>query len=355
MASTEQIAKSLLELEHCPSDSMRQMLLKGLPHAFGGERHAYQLEYAKLLRKCLEQESNHQLQAQEKCAGEVTDINTQLEAGQAEAAAAAECVQAARTVVEEKASALSLKQEAAKAEAGRHSQTEAAKEAAVSDFQKQEQLKAEVDSVANVYLQTLINGGWEDNEACQEFVSVVHEYLTGMNCESPLLAALPKALGRRPDDRGMFDKIVLEEVVAVINAKVASVTSMVEQEKEKVEDSNATDLGAWAIWDLARDLEKAAGDAHDQAKQELKGKIAEQKTMDTKVSQTNSLLRKTTSSKAIIDLQVQEIELSLGELARLETQKDEEVSAEVPEPSPKKRKIDVADTEIEVQAVAVGA
>merc|ERR1740138_1203683 len=118
-------------------------------------------------------------------------------------------------------------------------------------------------------------------------------------------------LGQRPDERGTFDKIVIEEVVALIEAKVASVTSMVEQEKEKVEDSNATSLGAWAIWDIARDTERAAIEAHEQVKQELKGKVAEQKAMDGKVAETNSLLRKTLSAKATADSKVQEIELSL--------------------------------------------
>lgn len=346
-----------MELEHCQSNSLRQMLLKGLPHAFGGSRHAYQLEYAKLLRKCLEQEMDHQRQAQEKCATDASEIKAKLEESQTDLATATERVDAARSVLEEKASELGLKQEASKTENFRYEQTKADKDAAVLEHQKLEQIKAEVDSVANGSLQMLINGGWEDDDGCEDFVSAVLEYLKEENCESPLLAALPKALGRRPAERGMFDKITLEEVVRIIDAKVASATSMVEQEKEKIVDVNATNLGAWAVWDIACDVEKAAFKAHDDAQEELQAKISEQKAMDAKVSDFNSALEKATSATGITESKVQEIELSLGELQRLEALEDVEdkENAEVPQPSPKKRKIDEADTEIQVQPVSIAA
>jgi len=341
-------------LEHCPSDSLRQMLLKGLPHAFGGRPHAYQLEFAKLLRKSLEQEQNLQVQAQEKCATEESEIKSQLEAGHAELAATAERVQAARAVVEERASELTLKQEASKAEEVQHSEAKAAKEAAVLEHQKLEQLKAEADSVANGSLQMLLNGGWEDKESCADFVSGVYEYMMGMNCEGPLLAALPKALGRRPDERGEFDKIVLEEVVRIMEAKVKSSTDLVEQEKEKIEDFNATDLGAWAIWDIACDLEKAAVSGHEQAQGELQVKLGEQNAADAKVAATNALLEKACGVKAVTDSKVEEIVLSLGELQRLESLENEN-SEEVPAPSPKRRKLDVEDIEVHVQPDGISA
>jgi len=328
-----------------------------LPHAFGGSRHAYQLEYANLLRKCLEQEKGYQQRAQEKCATEESEIKAKLEEDQANLATATERVEAARAVVEEKASVLSLKQQAAKEEEARHSQTKANKDAAVLEHQQLEELKAEVDSVANGSLQMLINGGWEDDDACADFVSGVHEYLKGMNCESPLLAALPKALGRRPADRGMFDKITLEEVVRIIDAKVASVASEVEQDKEKIEDFNATGLGAWAIWDIACDVEKAALKAHAEAQEELQANSGEQSGMEAKVADSNSSLEKALSSKAITDCKFQEIELSLSELERLESLKDQEdkENVVVPEPSPKKRRIDEMGTDMQVQSVGIAA
>jgi len=355
MASTEQIAKSLLEMEHCSSDSMRQMLLKGLPHAFGGSRHEYQLEYAKLLSACLKQEQNYQQQTLEKCATEADGMKAAFEVCQADVGTATERVEAARAVVEEKASALSLKQQASKTEEGRYVETQTMKEAAVLEHQMLEELKAEADSVANGSLQMLINGGWEDDDACQDFVSGVLEYLKAMNCESPLLAAVPKALGSRPEARGMFDKITLDEVVRIMDAKVASATSMVEQEKDKIEDINATYLGAWAIWDIACDAEKAGAKAHEEAQEELQAQISEQGAMAAKVADTSLSLEKITSAKAINECKVREIELSLGELQRLESPEDQEdkENADVPQPSPKKQKIDMTDNNIDVQVQPV--
>lgn len=354
MSSTELIANSLEELEHCPSDAVREMLLHGLPFAFGsGERHSYQVEYAKLLRKCLEGERELRLEMQQKSTVEAGEVKSQLDESQTGLTAATETVQAAKSVVADNLTTLNMKQEASKEEEKSYLEAKAEKDAALVERQKLEQEKAEVDSVANGSLQMLLNGSWEDKDACDDFVSAVSEYLKGMKCEAPLLAALPRALAQRPAERRLFDEVVFEEVVRIIGAKVTTVTSKIETEEEKFEDVRATELGAWAIWDVACDEAGAAEKSHEQAQEELAAANNQQVSLEAQIAERTSLLEKASLEQVLAESKAEEIQRTLVELDRLENSNVEECiqdNAETSESSPKRRKLEEADIDIHVSS-----
>lgn len=319
MASTEQISKSLMELESCPSESVRQMLLEGLPHAFGADRHSYQVEFAKLLRQHLDIERDVRLETQQKSISKSGEVKSQLEESRTELSAAEETVKTARAVLEESAAALSAKQAAAKEEEKLYLEAKADKDAALLKREKLETEKAEVDSVANGSLQMLVNGSWEDKDACDDFVSAVYEYLKSMNCEAPLLAALPKALAQRPAERRLFDDVVFEEVARIIGEKVTTMTSAIDQAQEEFEDIKATDLGAWAIWDVACDEEAAAAKSHECAQDSLKQAEGTQSSLAAKIAEQNTLLEEADLDKVVAETNTQEIGKALAELDRLES------------------------------------
>lgn len=341
---TERIAESLAELECQPS--AREMLLEGLPHAFGGERHPYQVEYAKLLRKCLEGERDLRLEMQQKHTTAAGEIKTQLEGSQTDLASGEEKVQAALAGVEETAAALSIKQVASKEEEKEYLVAKADKETALLQREKLEREKAEVDSVANGSLQMLLNGSWEDKDACDDFVSAVFEYLKSMNCEAPLLASLPKALAQKPADRRLFDEVVFKEVVRIIGAKVTIVTSAIEKDEEEFKDVNATHLGAWAIWDVACDDERASVTSHEQAREILQVTKSDKSALEATIAEQSSLFEKAALEQALAESKAQEIERALMELERLnndETQAENPVNGEISESSPKRRKIEAVE------------
>jgi len=345
MLSTERIAESLAELECQPS--AREMLLEGLPHAFGGERHSYQVEYAKLLRKCLEGERDLRLELQQKHTSAAGEIKTQLEGSQTDLAKAEEKVKSALAVVEENATALSIKQVRSKEEEKEHSVAKADKETALLQREKLEREKAEVDSVANGSLQMLLNGSWDDKDACDDFISAVFEYLKSMSCEAPLLASLPKALAQKPADRRLFDEVVFKEVVRIIGAKVTTVTSAIEKDDEEIQDVKATHLGAWAIWDVACEDELAAVTSHEQAREMLQMTKSDKSALETKIAEQSSLFEKASLEQALAESKAQEIERALVELEQLnndETQAENPVNTENTESSPKRRKIDAVET-----------
>lgn len=85
--------------------------------------------------------------------------------------------------------------------------------------------------------------------------------------------------------------------------------------------------------------------------------MVEQAAIEAKVSDTNSSLKKATHVQAVVESKVQEVELSLADLERLELLKEQEDedNAEVPEPSPKKQKIQAADMVTHLEPVVAAA
>jgi hypothetical protein len=339
-SSAAQIAKVLNDSDHNAADpSTTKMFLHALPHMFGGERHEFQVRLATMLRECLNQAREKQAEKQAAAATSLQETKATMEKLQQEKTEAEAEVEKSKEIAEEKAGVLTEKQRVAAAEAQLHKETVEGNDFVAKHHAELEESKNGIDSIVNGSLSVLVSGSWDNEEAREDYLKPVMDYLQTMGCDKVLLAALPKALGCSPEKRGDFAKLSVEEAVNRLKEKVASITKSLEESKVKFEEAKAEDLGAWAIAEVARDAETAALDAKMTAESHLAKATIDDKLAFSKVDDIKMDVERIVAEQALIETKISNIGAAIGEMDKLET--------EVPEPTPEsvetnKENIDVA-------------
>jgi len=355
-SSTAQIAKVLHDSDNNAADpATAKMFLQALPHIFGGDRHDFQVRVANMLRETLKQARAKQTGKQVSEASSLEETNATMEKLQQEKSEAKAEAANAKTIAEEKAAMLSEKEQNTATATQRHEETVQGNESVAKEHKELEESKGEIDSLVNGYLSMLVSGSWDTEEARDDFVKPVMDYLQDMGCDKVLLAALPKALGCIPEKRGEFAKVSVDEAAKRLNDKAASIASSLEESKVKFEEAKAEDLGAWAIADVARDAEKVAEETKNTAE-----KVAEKATVDDKVAldKVNTIqteVARIKADQALIEAKIGDIDAAVGEVDQLETEIVENIDVASPAAKRIKMSEDEATTAMEDEiAPAVG-
>lgn len=321
-----QVAGALKELNDLP-ESIKQMLLQALPNAFGPNVHPFQKEAGMMVRKALEQGRTLAETRQADAAQQVKEARTVLEALQADAESSVATEDAARIVLAEKVATLQTAEANVKNEQILLDNVDAERKTVEAEQEKLEACKAEVESIQNGSFRTLVDGGWEDEEVRDLCIDGVCGYLNAQGADAVLMAALPKALGLRPENCGAFDKASIEAANAFILDKVASCSANVARGDEKLSDIKSEYLGAWAILDLAREEVAAAAQVRDTAESELQKATVDKKLAHSKVTEQDAALSDLLAEATLADAKVQQLEQALNATVQLETGEPEKDDA----------------------------
>jgi len=359
-SSTAQIAKVLNDSDYNAADpATAKMFLQALPHIFGGERHDFQVRLATMLRDALKQAREKQTGKQASATTSIDEMNATLEKFQQEKNDAAAEAANAKSIVEEKAATLAEKKQSTATATQRHEETVQGNALVAKEHAEIEQAKGEIDALITGYLSMLVNGSWDTDEARDDFVKPVMDYLEEMGCDKVLLAALPKAFGRHPDKRGEFSKLSVDEAVKHLNEKAASIASRLEASKVKFEEAKAEDLGAWAIADVARDAEKAAENAKNIAEETSKQATVSDKVALSNVDDMQMKIEGAKAELATIETKLGDIDEAVGAMDKLETEVVEEATKEnndvVASPAAKRMKLAESETTSAMQEEIVAA
>jgi len=184
--------------------------------------------------------------------------------------------------------------------------------------QKLESAKSEVESLQTGSFRMLLDGGWEDEEVRDACIDAVCKYLQDQGADAVLLAALPKALARKPADCGAFDKITLDEASALFSSKVAESSSKLAEKEEEFEDIKAEHTGASAVRDLAWEKVCSTLEIRSTAEAALQQATVEKKLASSKVLDQESTLATLLSEAAIADAKVQQLDTAISGFALLE-------------------------------------
>jgi len=312
-----QVAAALKEVT-CP-ETVKQMLLTSLPNAFGPDMHQYQKEIASMMRQSLDTARTAVAETQDTLAQQVREDEAALQVLQSDAARKQVSEESARALLDEKAAELAKTNAAVAAEEIICEKAVASKEVVAAERQTLEAAKAEVESVKDGSFQMLLEGGWEDDEIRDACIEAVCNYLREENADVVLLAALPKALSFPPAKRGPFDTISVEEANRVFSEKVSGLVGQLAAGQEKWEDATAEHLGAWAVFDVARDQERAASESRDSACASLQTAIEENRLAAAKVVEQELSLGGKLAESTLLEAKVQQLELALRSLAQLES------------------------------------
>lgn len=318
MAQTAQheVAAAIKDLHDC-KESVRQMLLVALPSSFGPDLHPYQQETGAMIRKSLEQARVNAGEARVVASQRVQEAQTVLEALQADKQSTESDVEAAQSALSDKTVFLEAARTSVTSE---ETLCEAAKDAlsgVEAERQKQEAAKGAVESIQNGSLRMLLDGGWEDEEVRDMCIDGVCSYLNQENADAVLLAALPKALARRPAEYGVFDKIAIEEASRVMSEKLAKCTADLAQGEEQFEDVKAEYRGAWAILDLAREKVESAAVECEKAEAALQEATVQNKIALSKVQDQQKTLESLQSEVELASAGVEQYEKALAALGQL--------------------------------------
>jgi len=313
-----QVATALKELSDCP-ENVKQMFLTSLPNVFGPDLHQYQKDVASMMRSSLEAARTSAVHAQDATAEKVKEARTALEVLQANHESTQASEEAARSLLDEKTVALEQAKAQVNTEEKNYEQAKASKDSVADEREKLEVSKAEVDSVMNGSFQMLLNGGWEDDDIRDVCIAAVCEYLTEENCDVVLMAALPKALLFPPAKRGTFDTIAIDEAHRTISEKVSAIDVQLAAGEEQFEDATAESLGAWAIWDVARDHERTASEVRDKVDAELQAATVDKKLAVSNVHDQDATLANALSQATLLESKVQQLDLALAALTQLKT------------------------------------
>merc|ERR1712224_925751 len=107
-----------------------------------------------------------------------------------------------------------------------------------------EAARAEVESVLNGSFLCLMDGGWGDEEVRDLSITGVCDYLSSQGSDPVLMAALPKALLRRPVERGPYDRLAVEEAQRSLSEKLEDLVAKLADGEMLKENAWATHLGA---------------------------------------------------------------------------------------------------------------
>lgn len=318
-----QVTTALKELNDCP-EAVKQMFLTGIPHAFGPESHQYQKELASLLRKQLETSRALATDAQQSTAHNVKEAQTLLDTCHAEVQNIQSSEDAARALLDEEVAALEQSKATVLEEESLCKNAKSSKECVSDERQGHETAKAEAESVKNGSFQMLLDGGWEDEEVRDACIAGVCNYLQEQHGDAVLLAALPKALSFAPAQRGPFDTMTVDAALQTITEKVSTLTEQLAAGEEKYQDAEAEYLGAWAVLDMARDQEKTASKKRERTASDLEDISANKKLAVAKVTEQDRNVATVLSEATLLDCKVQQLELALGALDKLEAGEEEE-------------------------------
>jgi len=317
-----QVEKVICDMEHC-SDDVKTMLIRGLPHAFGSDRHEYQAKFAGMLKTTLEQGKKWSEDMQQKNDQESQETKTALEVAQGNFSAMKDAENVAQTAKDGKVAAHKRAISATEAEFQLHNESLAKKIKVADDRKERENAKAEVASVLDGSLRMLMDGGWGDDELRDASIEGVCTHLKTLGSDPALLAALPKALSNKPADRGVFDNMAVDESHKVLSTKVQAVTEKLAEGAAQFEEVNAEFLGAWAIWEEAKDREVAASSEVSTSESALKIATRETKMAQTKVNELEQQIGVLTAQRTLLDAKVEEIDSAFQAFETLE--KGEEV------------------------------
>lgn len=345
-SSPTQITKVLQDLEHEAADSANaKMFLSALPHMFGGARHDFQLRLSTMLRETLTQARDKLVAKKSSTTTLLEETKGTMETLQQEKTVADTLVETAKTILEEADAELTERQRKTKTATQEHKNTVDDNKFVEKEHSELAESKNEIDAIINGSLKLLVSGNWDNEEARDDFVKPVIDYLQEMGCDKVLLAALPKSFALSLEKRGDFAKAAVDEAVKRLNDKAASIGAALEDSKTKFEEAKAENLGAWAIADVAQDEEKVALEAKNVAEKNLSGATVDAKGALSKVMDIQLNIDGITEDLNGIDAKILECESALKEMDQLESEIVEADKENVAMASPAAKRMKLSEAE----------
>lgn len=270
----ETAMKALID-DDCLPAAARQMLLEGLPHAVkvpGDKRHSFQEQFVLVFREALLEISKAAKVSRAASEAAVEASKAKVEEALTAHREAISGYEAAESVVTERIREHAACSAAANLTRFEHERVLRIQTKADERHGELHTLKAEVSSILEGNLRTVLDVGSEDESVLDSTVDAVQQYLRKLGAEPALVAAAMGALRCKPESRQAFDKLTASSLEEVLRAEASRIDVLLMQHQPEQEQVSAEQVGLWALLDRESQREQAASLALADA--ELSKKLA---------------------------------------------------------------------------------
>jgi len=267
--------------------NVREMLVAAAPNVLRtlqDERHSYQETIFRMLAEVFQAEEARRQGVVAEVKGRVDAAESELSVRQAAKGSAEANVQAKNEEIAAKKEVLATDAAAVRAEETVQREALEHKSAAAAENQVHLNEKEKSLKVQNVDLEALKAGSWDGTRAQRAHLSVVTPFFKKLSADASMITAMQSALGKKPDERGVFDNMVVTQVEETLAKHFVSLEGLLANTEAVVAEKTATANTAEQSHSACQEKQSASAAAVTAAqgeKKELEGVLkAQAKTVN---------------------------------------------------------------------------
>jgi chromosome segregation ATPase len=308
-AVTEAIGMAQITL----SESCRLMLTAAAPHALGvfkADRIASQTLLVEMIEEAIASVEASLKAASASTAEHLKEVQDSKGQLQGNVDAATEALATATTLLATKTEVLTAADATLKAATASAKEAQKNKESTEKDFEKAKKEKESFEAFLAADFIVLKEGTWEKQtdagKKCRHLESLVAAIEPSL--ESSLMTALPGVFSKKPDERGMFEKIVVETIEKQLNEQVEKLTKTVGDWPATVSERASAAEAAEKALSEATEAKNAALAAVGEAKNGKTAAAKDLKEAEHNLKNQDSTLKSATKSKDAADAALSKFE-----------------------------------------------
>lgn len=273
------------------SDTCRAMLVTAAPAAFKvpkNERHENQEALIRMVREVFENEKA-------RWESRVADANSELEKATAERTEKVDAKDAADGKLKEQKDIVKSKLEAQTKAMEVVDECMEEHRAALTLLKKAETEKGKLvktqehDLSVEELIKGLKAGSYENPKELKAHVASVTELIVNFGAEEAFVKTLPKILRSKPEERGSFDEIALQQLDTYVATHLSSLSSKIEDANKIVEEHTV----ATTAWDAAVEV---AQDKKRESDEALNAATTEQEQLQDALNHARKIVKEHTAS-----------------------------------------------------------
>jgi len=293
--------------------SVREMLSGAAPKVLGtlqDERHAYQETIFGMLAEVFQAEQSRREAVVAEVKVRMASVDVERATKQAAKDHAEANVQAKKDEIQGKNEVLAGDASLVREEETKLREANDEKIAAAAENQIHLDDKEKAEKVQNEHVAVLKEGSWDNNKAQRAHLTVLTPFFKKLKVDASMVTAMQSALGKKPDDRGAFDNMVVAQIDESLAKHFASLA-------EQLASTEATVAGRTATADAAEQTRAACFEKQQASAAAVSAAQAEKKELDGLLKEATKAVNDFAKSVSKLDAELAKVEAHCQEAAEV--------------------------------------
>jgi len=293
--------------------SVREMLSGAAPKVLGtlqDERHAYQETIFGMLAEVFQAEQSRREAVVAEVKVRMASVDVEPATKQAAKDHAEANVQAKKDEIQGKNEVLAGDASLVREEETKLREANDEKIAAAAENQIHLDDKEKAEKVQNEHVAVLKEGSWDNNKAQRAHLTVLTPFFKKLKVDASMVTAMQSALGKKPDDRGAFDNMVVAQIDESLAKHFASLA-------EQLASTEATVAGRTATADAAEQTRAACLEKQQASAAAVSAAQAEKKELDGVLKEATKAVNDFAKSVSKLDAELAKVEAHCQEASEV--------------------------------------